>query len=190
MLATTTDLRARTGLDLLADVRAEALLNDASAAVIAYTGQQFLEGTSTTRVRVHRGRVRLPQRPVTAVSTVETLDGVAVLFNWYSGDTLTVSWSVPDSFAWVPFRSPQSEVVVTYTHGSATVPTEIVAVVCQVAARAYGSNAVDSGISQESLGSYSYSSGAAASSGAVGFLLPERVILDRYRYGAKTISVA
>lgn len=189
MLATTTDLTARTGTDMAGDIRAEALIADASAAVISYTGQQFLAGTSTTTVKVIRGRARLPQRPVTNVLTVETLEGVSVPFQWYSGDTLTVDFSVPDLFSFVPFSSPQQEVVVTYDHGFDTVPSEIIAVVCQAAARAYGANAIDSGVSQETIGAYNYSTGAAASSGAVGFLLPERVILDRYLYGVRTIGV-
>jgi hypothetical protein len=63
----------------------------------------------------------------------------------------------------------------------ADVPADIFAVICQIVGRALGRPADEAGITQESIGSYSYSVGAAAAAGAVGLLNDERAVLDRHR---------
>lgn len=69
------------------------------------------------------------------------------------------------------------------------VPAEVVAVVCQMAARVYGSPADQSGVQQESLGGYSYTVGSAAASGAAGLLAAEKAVLDRYRVRVRQIQL-
>lgn len=182
-LATIEQLQARIGKTLSgADIaRATALLDDASAAFRrAAGGQQITQATTTDRVRVVRGKVRLPQAPVTDVTAVTDENGNALLYRWHGGDTIDVSSNVIDDFAWVPWSNPIPVAVVTYTHGYATVPDDVVAVVCQMAARAFGSNPETAGIQQESIGGYSYSIGAAAAAGAVGMLPAERLIAEAY----------
>lgn len=178
---TTAELGDRVGQDLTSDDRAAAVLADAEAAVKAYTGQDFEVGTSTVVVPVKRGRIRLAQLPVRAVASVQTLSGSDLTYTFDGIRTVAVGSDSIPRFDYEPFTSVPSTVRVEYEHGFDVIPADVVAVVCQVAGRAFGVNAMDSGISQETLGSYNYSTGSAASSGALGLLLPERAVLDRYR---------
>jgi hypothetical protein len=183
-LATATDLSDRLGRDLTDSElgRVDALLRDASAAVRRYTGQDITEATSTTSVRVRGGWLRLPQRPVTAVTTVESATGDSVVFDWGGGEEVwvgaTTTWD-PATLIW-PSRLP-TRVSVTYTHGYAEIPDDIVAVVCAVALRAVGVDPTDTKYQSEGIASYNYTLGAAAAAGALGSLPAERSILDAYR---------
>lgn len=182
MLATIEDLEIalETSLSGASLVRAEQLLKNASAAVVAYTGQQFLPGTSTVRLSTRKGFARLGQTPVTAVTAVEDPNGNPMLFTWDGADRVYLGMNVIDTFAWEPFRTPIRRAKVTYTHGDPVVPDDIKAVVLSAAGRAFGVKPQDTAVSQETIGQYNYSTGSAASSGAIGFLLPERAVLDRY----------
>jgi len=182
-LATVADVSARLGrsLDQTEEVRVELLLGDASAAVRTYTGRTFEEAERTVRVRARTNLVRLADPPISAVSAVADIDGNDVSYRWDGLDTVYL-WPLGDvRFDLdVPTRWPQV-VDVTYTAGADDVPDAVVAVVAQVAARAFGVNPQDSGHQQESIAGYSYSVGTAAASGAVGLLKDEREVLDRYR---------
>lgn len=183
-LASIEDLQGRLGRDLTgADLaRAELLLADASAAVRSHTGQEISSRSSTARLQVRDGRVRLPQRPVTDVTAVDNVDGVAQIFTWYGGDVLELNGGyglVNGPWPWGNYGTVWLDV--TYDHGYEEIPGEIVAIVCQIAARAFGTTPDDSGYTQEGIGNYSYQVGAAAAAGAVGLLADERRILDRYR---------
>lgn len=183
-LATVSELSARLGRDLAAEqVRAEKLLVDASAAVRSYTGQRFTAGSSTARVKARAGRCRLPQRPVTAVTSVSVVGSPATLvpFTWTAGagDEVLVGSQWGDE--WYPVHGA-SHVDVVYSHGYevADLPQEVVAVVCQVAGRALGRPADETGVQQESGPGYSYTSGPAAAAGPVGLMNDERAVLDRF----------
>lgn len=191
LLATVADVQARLGRTLTdaETTRAEALLEDASAAVRAYTGQHITADTTTVRAKVNGGTIRLTQRPVTDVATIEDTNGNDVAFTWYAGEVIQVATNVPDSWAWVPWVDGIAYVDVTYTHGYDEVPGDIVAVVCQMAARALGQAADDSGKTSETIAGYSYTVGTAAASGAVGLLPDERAVLDRYRRPAGMASI-
>lgn len=184
-LASLTDLedqlgRALTDPDDMA--RAETLLSKASARAITYMGQEIAAGSSTSQVKVRNRIARLPQRPVTAVSTVVDLDGNSVEFTWLNEDRVQIgNRFIHDNFEFEPWRNPLLEVRVTYTHGYSTIPPDIVAVVCQMAARAFGRPAEDTGLQQESIAGYSYSVGAAAAAGPVGMMADEKAALDAYR---------
>lgn len=185
-LATVEDLAGRLGRTLTGDesTRAELLLADASAAVRSHTGQEISSASSTTRLQVIDGRVRLPQRPVTDVTSVDNVDGAGQVFTWYSGDVLELGGVgyalINGPWPWAG-RCGKAWVDVTYDHGYEEIPGEIVAIVCQIAGRALGTKPDDSGYTQESIGNYSYSVGGAAAAGAVGLLADEKRILDRYR---------
>lgn len=172
LLASVEDLEVRLGRTFTSTEtdRAEALLADASAAVQAYTGQQFTVGTSTVRLQVRNGTVRPPQSPISTITGIANIEGAALDHVWYAGPTVAVTGSIDGS--WVD---------VTYDHGYEELPADIVAVVCQVAGRAMGVPADQGGIAQESIGNYSYSVGVAAAAGSVGLLNDERAVLDRYR---------
>lgn len=173
-LATLEDLEAVLGrcLESSEIKRANWLLGDASAAVVAYTGQEFAAG-ATIVVMPAAGTICLPQRPVTAVTAVIDTNGdaVAYTFNSYTSEV---------SLDTAPATS---RVVITYSHGFASIPAEVVSVVAQVAARALGVAPDATAVQQQSAGPFSASLGAAASAGAFGLLLPERLILDRYTGG-------
>lgn len=183
------DLGDRIGRSLSGDDRAAAVLADAIAAVQSYTGQQIAEGTSTVVVPVNRGMVRLTQIPVQSVDDVQTLGGAPIGFDFDGIRTITLNLDgAIRRFDLEPFRRTPRTIKVTYTHGFDPIPDDILAVVFQVAGRAYGVNPTDTGINQETLGSYNYSTGSAASSGALGFLLPERMVLDRYRMVGRSFA--
>ena len=160
-LATVADAAA---FDL--DVTDGALLR-ASVRVRAYTGQQISAGTSTVTLR---GPVcRLPQRPVTAVTSVTDEDGVVLASTDYElapGGTL----SVDDT----------GLLTVTYSHGFAVIPDEVVEVVCTVAARLSVSNeALASGVQQEQSGSASQTFGWDAWKAQSSLTSEEKAVLDR-----------
>lgn len=189
-LASVADLEGRLGRSLSSDdlARAELLLKDASAAVRSYTGQLLSVGTSTVRaVPQPGGRVRLSQRPVTAVTSVvvATPLGTAVPFEW-SGDVVTLgSWWVD---GWYPLRTDPA-VDVTYTHGYAPgmIPDAVVAVVCQMAGRAMGRPADQTSRQSESIAGYSYSILAASAAGPFGLLNDEKAVLDGFRRSGGTV---
>lgn len=191
-LATIADLEARLGRELTgADLeRAEVLLEDSEAVVQAYTGQQIESGTSTVRLKVKNGRVRLPQRPVTSVDLVEDMNGNELSPTWYAGSEIDFYAYPLNEFEIEPFTYPMQYVDVTYDHGWAIVPQEIVAVVCQIAGRAFGRTPDEGGVQQESIAGYSYSVGSAGASGPMGLLPAEKQILDKYRVAIGNIRVA
>jgi hypothetical protein len=180
-LASIDDVAARLGRTLSDDeeMRVGALLDDASAAVRSYTGQGFTAEETTARLTPRNGKLVLPQRPVTAVATVQTVDGDDLVFTWWSGDKVTVGATNLNWFE--VYGNPTQPVDVTYTHGYAAVPDDVVAVVCQIVGRAMTRPADEAGFTQESVAGYSYSLGAAAAAGAVGMLSDEKAVLDRYR---------
>lgn len=179
-LATADDLAGRLGRTLTDTEtdQAELLLADASAAVRAYCGQQFGQSDQTSRLRVRGGVIFLPQRPVTSVTTVADPDGNDIDFTWYAGDRIALS--SPSAAQWAD---------VTYTAGYEEIPADIVAVVCQIAGRALGRPADETGLASETIGQYSYSVGGAAAAGSVGMLADERAVLDRYRRVGGTANV-
>lgn len=181
-LATEADLEARLGRSLTAEelTQAIALLDDASATVRVYTGRNFEAAEVTQRLRVVDGKVRLPQSPVTAVESVESVEGTAVDFTWHHGSTIYLNAGVLDAWEYEGRTRTPTYVDVTYTAGSATIPDAIVAVVCSIAKRALEVPAASSGLTSESVGNYSYSVGPVAASGGAGLLNAEKAILDRF----------
>lgn len=183
LLATVEDVEARIGRDISSineRQRIEALLRDASAAVRVYTGRQFATGPVTARLRIWKdGAVHLP-RDVTAVTSVKDIHGNTIGSQWDGLERVYVG--LPWQFDVEEVDLPAAQIVdVTYTTGAVDVPDAIVAVVAQMAARAFGTPADQSGHQQESIAGYSYSVGTAAAAGGVGMLAGEKAILDRFR---------
>jgi len=181
-LATVADVEDRLGRAVSDEderLRLEALLRDASAAVRAYTGRQWLTGTVTTSFRPRSDFVKVPN--VTSItSVVNPVTNLAVPYQYDGVDRLYI-WPAlyRDAFDYDWVGMP-STVVVTYVADDPA-PDAVVAVVCQMAARAFGLSPLDSGHQQESIAGYSYSVGTAAAAGAVGMLQGERDVLDLYR---------
>lgn len=176
-LATPDDLAVRLGATFTTEeaYRASALLDDASATVTDYTGQTFAVDDYTFTATPCAGYVTLPNGPVVSVGTVVDADDAAVPFTWSEGRKVGVS-----TFA---------EVTITYSAGWAVVPQTVIAVICQIAGRAYGTNASEGGITQESLGAWAHTRGVIAAAGTVGLLPDERATLDRYRSGNKPRTI-
>lgn len=161
-LATVADCEAR-GLTVTAEEAPllETYLASASAAVRDAAGVPISETTSSI---VLEGRaeqwLRLPGPPVTAVSSVE-LDGEAV------ADYRLRTADLWRRAGWQVVCGEPSEVGVTYTHGLAEVPADIVDLVCRLAAQtlvAWRSSADGDGLAagdvrHERIGDYSVTYG-------------------------------
>ena len=187
--ATVAELEAYTGASIATD-RARLLLDMASAAIRAHARQTLTQATTTA---VFPGtfaeKLVLPERPVTAVTTViigDTTLSVDTDWVWdgahtlYRGTTVDGVLSVngPDYLinGWGDWGGPGAQVSVTYTHGFATIPGVVKGVCLALAARTLGS---PDGVNSESVGSYSVS--YSRTGGAVSLLDEERALLDRYR---------
>lgn len=181
-LATAADVVALLGRSLTTaeETRYEFLLAASSARVRTYTGQEFTSRSTSDRLQVRRGRVRLPQRPVTAVSAVEDVNNNAILYTWDAGEWLILGNEL-NLFDREPWSSGIRWVDVTYTHGYASIPADVVQVVLQMSARAFAVPADKTGYGAENIDGYSYSLGGAAAAGAVGMLNDEVAALDVYR---------
>ena len=105
-LASSEDVVAALGRELtsLEGARVGVILDKASELFRLHSGQQFTEGRSTQRLKVNGRKVRLTQRPVTAVVSVKDDDG-----NEYEYTRL-------DSVLTIDLRS-HSFVRVAYEHG-------------------------------------------------------------------------
>lgn len=167
-LASLSDLGVRLGLDLSDDSRAEALLADVSARVTNYTGCTFTTTTDDeVDVDVCCGKAVLPNGPVISIDSVE-IDGNPVTYTWTAGRTIKDLQVI-------------GPVTVTYTWGYDAVPDDVIAVVCQIAGRAYGVNPQNAANTSESLGDWSIGTGAAGAAGPLGMMNDERGTLNRYK---------
>ena len=144
-LATITDVEARLGRELTAaeESKATAWLTDASAIFVQRAVQKFEVGESTVRLFPRDGIVRLVQRPVIEVTSVQDIDGNEVDFTWDGHQSLYDLGDVRG-------------VKVTYEHGSATIPDDVVAVVAGMVARTLSiSPDAAAGVQQQTVGPFS-----------------------------------
>lgn len=186
-LATSDDVVGRLGRALTTSevVRIDALLTDVSSAVRAYTGQTFTSEETTALLTIRNREVRLPQHPVTAIGAVEDGLGNSLPFIWLDGDVVISLVSASYLNSWELNVLPGTRIgkaAVTYTHGYATIPDDIVGLVCQIVGRALGTPSTDAGKTSETITNYSYTIGSAAAQGAFGIMDEEKRLLDRYRF--------
>jgi hypothetical protein len=167
-LATPEQLAARLTVAMPPVERVDAALRDASAAVRRYTSQEFTEASSTGRFKVvPPGVVHLPQRPVTELFEVVDVLGYPVAYV-DRGGVLEVA------------AMRGALVDVTYRHGYTEIPDDVVAVVCNIAARALGTGPEAAAMTQESITNYSATYGPIGASGPVGIFAEEKRTLDAY----------
>lgn len=121
--------------------------------------------------------LELPQRPVVAVDLVK-VDGTSLAA---TGDWELLGTALWRSTAWA---GPQVVVEVTYDHGYAVIPDDIVAVCLQLAARMLGNPA---GVRQESIGTYSVAYGGDITGGFLNDA--DKTILRRYRRTAASVPI-
>lgn len=145
------------------DLAPEPLLR-ASARIRGHLRQQVTAGTSTITAR---GPVfRLPQRPVVAVSAVTDTAGRPVQFS-LAGSLLTVE--------------SLDQVTVTYAHGYAALPDELVELCCQVAQRlATPNEPLAQGVQQQTAPGFSVGYGWDAWKAQAGLTQGEKDALRRY----------
>jgi hypothetical protein len=203
-LATQADLEARLGRPLTGDeeARAPALLADASARVREFTGQTLSAVEDDVIVlRPVGSLLRLPQRPVTAVTSVEAVapDGTSMAamsgWSWDGRDkvdltyaTYSVDFSAP---AWRDRMAPDAYRV-TYSHGYDPVPHIVMSTVCGMVLRTLLSPSMTPGMVAERIGSYNYQlqQGAGATGATVVMTEEDEKAVRRYgprRFG--TIQV-
>lgn len=201
-LATKTDLVARLGRDITCeeDARLDALLADASALIRAYTGQEFAVATDAqVTLRAQAGLIRLPQRPVTAVSSVVAIGGngapdLTLTDWWWDGlDMVRIGAgeyviNLPDQW-WDDEDGYPGTFRITYSHGYASVPPDVVAVACGMVLRTLTAPTVAGGIVSETIGPYSYRLDSAGAGTSVSLSDMERKALARYRRTTGMISV-
>ncbi len=149
----------------------------AAGVVTGYTGQYIESATYTHVLRVDSGLVvTLPQRPVTAVTSVATPD---------DGVLPSTDWDWDGASPWLGLTVEADIATVVYTAGYATVPSLVAAVALAVAGRAY-TNA--GGLRTESIDDYSVTyAGGGEDLASVGLTKPEKLLLDRYRVTAGTV---
>lgn len=200
-LASPADVEARLGRPFtpVEEARIDALLEDASAIIRAYTGQSFERVDDDVVVlRAVGGRLTLPQRPVIEVTRVEAVGGGEglpdfALTDWtFDGiDTIrlgdgAVIINLPE--AWWDEDGYPGTYRVTYSHGWEQVPGDVLAVVCAMATRALAN---PNNLRSETVGSYSVTYAVPATGDQLGLNLTryERSTLDRYRNKAATVKV-
>lgn len=169
-LASLTDLSDRLGRPLTAseEARAQALLGDASAKVRSYTKQAFTRTDNETVVlRAQQGEIRLPQKPVIDVTAVVAIgaggapDLPVVGWQWDGLDivrtaTDTPSINMPELWYDEDVTAYPGTYRVTYSHGDAEVPADVVAVVARMALRTLTAPTTAGGVTGETIGPYSY----------------------------------
>lgn len=173
-LATLQDYAYVAGVDLPTGddaTRITRLIEMASAAVERWCGRSFtLVEDDEITVQVTSGSLRLPNGPVTTLTSVLTSDGEEVDLDGVSVDSLgfvSGSWSC-------------GAYTVTYSHGFDPIPDDVSAVVANMVHR-YLSN--PSGVRSENLGDYAVVNAIPATGIAIGmFLSPvEQDALSAYR---------
>lgn len=160
-LATVADLEDLLGVTIADgsdDADRAALLLSLASATVRRTAQQTFERV-VDDIAVLRGTwspvLELPEQPVESVTTVETSDGLG---NW----TATTAWEHvttgirANAGHW---NGPEQVVRVTYTHGTATIPEDVQAIVLQAAARAWANPA---GVLSQNLDGYAVTFGGAS----------------------------
>ncbi len=162
----------------------------AQAIVRGYCRQDFTAATYTSAnlpIVADGGywRVDLPQRPVTAVSSVSVNSTAYTLGTDYawngSSPYIRLSRLVYTSAAF----QDEPRATVTYSAGYATVPADVKDVALAVAARQYDN---PRGLRMESIDDYSGTrAGSDNDLAGVSLLLPEKAILNRYRITAGSV---
>lgn len=138
-LASSADLPAR-NISVPSGMNADTILASATDAVRDAAGCPISETTSTVSLVLDdRQWIDLPGGPVSSVASL-SIDGTTVAPSVLTNGVWSSGWrKVGDSLllSCVTFAALPATATVTYTHGYATVPTDIVDLVCGLAAMAF-----------------------------------------------------
>lgn len=199
-LASSTDLSDRLGRPLTAaeEARAQALLADSSALVRAYTGQDFTRTDNETVVmRAQQGEIRLPKRPVLGVTAVIAVgaggapDLPVTGWQWDGIDIVRTATDSPSINLPELWYEDEAEAYpgtyrVTYSHGDATVPADVVAIVARMALRTMTAPTMAGGLTGETIGPYSYRTDGSGVGTAVVMTDDDRKMLELAGYRRKS----
>lgn len=167
--------------DVSETARAASLLSMSVALVRGYTGQtlSLVTDDTVTLPGPASRTLFLPEIPVIGVTSV-TYAGVELVAEidyqvWTTAGLLTRDYHYGYGYGWSP-----GYVEVTYTHGYATIPDDLRAVVLTSAARGWENPTM---MPRESVGTYSPSYAQSGFNLGAGVYLTdsERAVLDRYR---------
>lgn len=191
-LAELDDVEDRLGRDLTEEEqrRAQAMLDDASAVVRAYTRRNFTQTTETVRLRPRGNKVVLPQRPVVSVSEVKTVVSFGPTeitfptpaYSWVAGAEVHFLDSV--SIVNAPTLDAADDenlwVEVTYTYGYEDIPYDVMAVVANLVVR---NLTVPNGgvVDLETVGPYTVRYSGFTAAGPLALSAADRDVLNRYR---------
>jgi hypothetical protein len=149
-----------------------AMFARASARVRGYTRQTITAATTATTAR--GPIIQLPQRPVNAITSVTEVSDPTVPYTLLAGDWTLRSGGVLET----PYFD--GNLTVVYTSGFATLPDELIELVCGVASRlATVIPAMASGAQQETGGSESVTYGFDSYNAVSELSTGEKAILDR-----------
>ncbi len=172
---------------------AQRALAEASAAIRNYT-RQYLEKVDDEAITLDSAggyRLFLPELPVISIDSVVEDSETLVAIDDYKLGQHGILHRIDQKWA-----EGIQNITITYTHGYATIPDDIVAVCTRAASRAYqaGLKAADSdgiaGVASKQLGDFSVAfqaesggagEGLLGASGSRMLLLSEKDTLDRYR---------
>lgn len=198
-LASLTDLSDRLGRPLTAteEARGQALLADASALVRTFTGQDFTRTDDETVVmRAQQGEIRLPKRPVIDVTAVVAVgaggapDLPVTGWQWDGIDIVRTasdspSINMPELWYEDEAESYPGTYRVTYSHGDAAVPADVVAIVARMALRTMTAPTMAGGLTGETIGPYSYRTDGSGVGTAVVMTDDDRKMLELAGYRRK-----
>lgn len=190
-LATVADLSAR-GIDITNAPAVDAVLAAASAAVRDGAGCAITRETSTVSLLTSPNRrVALPARPVVSVASV-ALDGVALVAGTHYALRGSSLWSL--SGEWRADYEIPGDLVVTFTHGLAEVPADVIDLVCSLAGAGIAASSdgytTHAGLQYESIDDYRVGYATGADAVASVMELPERTKSAlRLRFSGSTTVV-
>lgn len=171
--------------------RVASLIIDASATIRRYTKQLFTLQQTTKGIRPVGNKIKLPQKPVISVDgiTVQLPNSLtsATIPGWYwdgssqeiwltdGGSIINLAEELVFALEW---QTPTC--MVTYTHGYAIIPDDVIGVVCSMVTRLVTAPGLG-GVISETVGEYSYRLSDAAAQGPMALTDAEKKVLDDYR---------
>jgi hypothetical protein len=203
-LVALSDIQARVTVTLTAgqQAAASALITDASARVRNWTRQDFAVGSrqDTVNVRPTDGKIRLRLLPVLSVDEVARVlpdgtESIAYGLWIYDGiDTINVWPPAPllvnAPVAWTSADWWWRDVAyaITYTHGYAAVPDDVISVVCGMVSRVLLAPGAP-GVIGETITNYSYRMADGVMPGQTTLTAADKEQLEIYRRPLRTLEL-
>lgn len=199
-LAQPSDVAARLGQPVPTDsvvlAQINARLADASSVVRGFCKRTFTQMQTTQVLRPTGSTVKIPDRPVISVDSIYLIGYAQQLiplptFLWDGADEVWLGYGPNDQIINVPesltdlwlYRTPL--VKLTWTHGYAVMPDDIVAITAGMVVRAM-STPNGGVISGQTAGEFSYRLSPHAATGPLALTDAERDVLKSYRRSGRS----